>query len=246
MTNLPENIPSAEVNSQDISNINKAFEVEQDLSSHEESTTKDDSTSKNFLDENDRRKEQSRYDKLYSEYQNTLRNLEAYREKASLLEEISTNEELLQSFIAEVKPDLIPKKDITSLVQERLKKEFGDYQPKQEEIYNPESNAWLYFKRRDEIYEELKNHQSTPIKKVTELKKERQEAIKEQLTKLKTIMKWDDNSLTNFQKWANSLDIVELGKMYNFAIRTMRIPEGAILGKNIPPSTARQSFLKIL
>lgn len=235
-----------------ISNVDNRLEG--NLESQNFKDTQDDTSDKGSITQQEQnlnlderaREFQSRYDKLYSQHQNVLRDMQTYREKAQLLEEISNDPELLEAFVTEIRPDLIQKKDITQIVQERLRAEFGDYKPSRSEAdEEPGGKAWLYFKRLDEIYNESKANIKPP-QTVQQIKKQREEAIESEINKLKTQFKWDDTSVNNFRQWANSLNLTNLAKLYEFAIRTNRTPEALVQGGNARTLTAREKFLKTL
>lgn len=243
MTSLSnENIFDSSNSSQEETGLNNSVNSQENQELEKSTTMKKDIP----LEEVQRRQEQSRYDKLYSEYLNLNKEIEKYKEKASILEEISSDQEALEAFLSEVNPNLVKRKDITELVSEKLKEEFGDYKPSKEDIYDTDSKAWLYFKRRDEIYDTLKNSIKKPAKTIKELKEQRQSIIKNEIDKLRKELKYTDEEIINFQNWAKNLDLVSLAKIKDYITKTMQLPEASTIGKNKMPTTLRDEFLKTL
>jgi len=196
---------------------------------------------------NDEKTFQSRYDKLYAQHQNILKEMNSLSEKAKLLEEISSDPEYLEAFVREVNPNLLPQKDITLVIQDKLHAEFGDYKPSRMEAdEEPGGKAWLYFKRLDELYNETKAT-TKPLKKVSEIKGEKQQAIESQIRELQTEFKLNDNSVTGFKQWANGLNLKNLYQIYAQSLKTISSPDSiSINGSTRPPITARDQFLKTL
>jgi hypothetical protein len=199
------------------------------------------------------RKLQSEYDKLFHRNEQVVREYEEALKAKEFVNDLLEDEEVFEAFVYERKPELISHKDLTEAMQEKLEKEFGDYKPESREDTSPK--AYLYFKRLDEMYEEMKNKKSVP-KTLSELKKQREKEkelnkrkIQEEISKAKKVMNWDDSQLENFQKWANSLKVTDLMKMYNFALKTNRLSprssvassQGSYIGKS-----ARDNFLRSL
>lgn len=199
---------------------------------------------------------QSRHDKVYSELQNTLRELEQYRQYKNTFDQLLEDDEVFEAFVYSRKPELVKEKDVTEIIKNKLKEEFGDYKPTREEAEeDPGGKAWLYYKRLDELYDEYKNKKSAPksieeiIKRKAEEKKKQEEALLQEIEKVKKSMNWDDNQLVSFRNWANKLTIHDLAKMYNFALRTMRMNVKS--ASSLPSSDtslkgARQSFIEEL
>lgn len=175
---------------------------------------------------------QSRYDKLYNEHQNLARELEQYRQYRELVDQLMSDDEVFEAFVYQRKPDLVKPKDITEIIKEKLKEEFGDYRPTREEAdADPGGKAWLYYKRLDELYNELKGKGTTKAKTIEEIMKQKamereqqEKMLVEEINKVKTSMNWDDTQLERFRDWASKLSVLDLAKIYNFALRTMRIP----------------------
>ena len=234
-----------------------AFEVEEGKS---DNPTNDDLAAGNGSDPNHLpeyelkyRKLQSEYDKLFHRNEQVVREYEEALKAKEFVNDLLEDEEVFEAFVYERKPELISHKDLTEAMQEKLEKEFGDYKPESREDTSPK--AYLYFKRLDEMYEEMKNKKSVP-KTLSELKKQREKEkelnkrkIQEEISKAKKVMNWEDSQLENFQKWANSLKVTDLMKMYNFALKTNRLSprssvassQGSYVGKS-----ARDNFLHSL
>jgi hypothetical protein len=192
----------------------------------------------------------SKYDKLYSYHENVLREAEENSKAKQFVEDLLADDEIFEAFVAERKPELLQKKDITAIIKEKMAQEFQDYQPSRREAEeDPGGKAWLYYKRLDELYDEQKNKKSTGALSIKELKAKRLEMEKARemeltnvLTEVKTAMKWDDNQLKQFESWAKKLKPIEIAKMYNFAIKTMRIPSVTNLPGNSSQPSSRSSF----
>lgn len=175
---------------------------------------------------------QSRYDKLQKEHE-LLQNSFAKALKAqSFVEEVVENPDLLEAFIAEVNPDLIKKKDLKAVMQETLAKEFPQFvqeKPSRDEAEkDPGSDGWLYYRRVDDLYQELRSGglHSDKIKTVKELKVEAEQKRAESkakadadLLEVRNKLKWSEDTVQNFVSWAQKLPLIELAKIYKFATR---------------------------
>lgn len=190
-----------------------------------------------------RRTDQSRYDKLFSEHEKLAKEVEDLREYKIFLSDLSIDNELLESFVNEINPELVQKKDKTDFIKSKLREEFGDYKPTREEAdEEPGGKAWLYFKKLNDLYETSKDIR--PTKKVKEIKEERKALMENQLDKVKRDFGYSDDTLKNFYDWANGLDLSKLASIYNFATKTMRNPNLiSVSGKQNQPQTNRDKFL---
>jgi len=197
---------------------------------------------------------QSKYDKIYSEYEKTLRELDEYRNYKLLLDEVLENDEAFEAFVYARKPDLIKKQDITEIIKAQMEKEFGDYKPSRLEAEeDPGGKAWLYYKRLDELYEEYKNKKPVKAEKIEDMLKrkaeeklQKEKALNEELNKIKNYFKWDDNQLATFANWAQKLSPLDLAKIYNFAVKTMRINAPSVAnvsGGAVNSLSEREKFL---
>ncbi len=195
---------------------------------------------------------QSRYDKLYNEYQKTINEIENYRKYQNLFEQLLNDDEVFEAFVYQRKPELVKEQDITEIIKAKIQEEFGDYKPSREEAEeDPGGKAWLYYKRLDELYEEYKNKRSKKysfeeiLKKKAEERLQQEKAIQEEIVKVKEQMKWDDRQLVSFRDWASKLTVLDLAKIYNYAIRNFKVPQAsAISSNNVQPTTARDEFLR--
>lgn len=171
---------------------------------------------------------QSKFDKLQAQNELNVVDLNEAVSSRQFLSQLMEDDEVFDSFVHERKPDLFKKQNISEILQNKLSEEFGDYRPtRQEADENPGGQAWLYFKRLDDLYSSTS--QSKTPKALAELKAERKAAkeaqekqIQQEISKLKKTMNWDDTHVKNFQQWTNNLSLENLGKMYNFALRTQR------------------------
>lgn len=196
---------------------------------------------------------QSKYDKLYAEHTNTVRDIEQKLKYEQFVTELMEDDQVLEAFLNERKPELVQKKDFTSVIQEKLKTEFGDYKPTRDEIEVDDylgSKAWLYNKRLDSLYTELTGKTGKTPQTIKELKEERArvkqaEEAKNDLVfdQLKKENNWDDVQVKSFYEWAQKLSPSNLAKMYNFAKRTMRIPSATGIAGNPQVRSSRNAFI---
>jgi archaellum component FlaC len=185
---------------------------------------------------------QSRYDKLTAEHNKFQKEYESKGKYADLLENIVSDENMLQAFIREVKPDLLPAKDINQMVQEQLAKEFGqdfDYDYQQA---NLPGRHRQYARRMDELYDTLAKQTEIPtIKQLRESKAQQMQQQEVQrmqaLEEIKTTYKVADTDVENMLNWYNTLKPVDLFSLY----RNMM---GRINSSSMPPNLAniRGSF----
>jgi hypothetical protein len=201
------------------------------------------------------RKLQSQYDKLFHQNEEVVRNYEEALKAKEFVNELLEDDQTFEAFVYERKPDLLEKNksSIVENLEERLEAKFGDYKPDSRD--DTSAKAYLYFKELDALYDEVSS-KGNP-KKLSELKEARKiEAEKEkqrvntEIQKAKELMKWNDEQVGHFQSWANKLGVVDLMKMYNFALKTNRVsPSSSIAsarGHGFMGETARESFLNSL
>lgn len=201
---------------------------------------------------------QSKYDKLYADHEKALREMEEKNKISSFFDELLQDDEVLEAFLSERKPELIQSKSgiekVELTIKQKMQEEFGDYKPTRDEAEDdPGGKAWLYFKRLDELYSKLGNQTPNKIKSVKELRAERlekqklqEQQIMQQMDEVKRTMNWQDQDLERFKEWANKLNIPMLAKMYNFAVRTMRVPGVTQIQGSPTQASAREQFLKNL
>lgn len=200
---------------------------------------------------------QSRYDKLYKIHEQMLREKEENSKLVEFLTELEEDDTILEAYLNERKPELISKRDISTIVKEKLTEEFPEFAElrptRQDADDDPGGRAWLYFRRLDELYADLKG-QSGKTKTVKEIREEHKQVkmqqdaeIHRQLQDVQTKMNWEDNALQSFIQWANKASLYDLAKMYKFGLNTMRINSvTTIPGQQPTQKTARQSFLERL
>lgn len=200
---------------------------------------------------------QSRHDKLAAEKQKIEEAYSKAMKAEMFLEELLENPELFESFVAEIRPDMVRKKDISVIMQEKLAQEFPefkDHKPsKQDAEMNPGSREWLFYKRVDDLYNELaKGGYSEKLMTVKEyrerqaLKKKEQEALaQKEIADLKQKMNWDDAKVQRYIDWATKLTNVDLAKMFNYLLRMQQISNPSVAttpGKPVG-SISAQNFL---
>jgi len=199
----------------------------------------------------------SKHDKLFSLNEKLAKEQEENSKAMMFLNDLLEDDATLEAFLNERKPELIQKKDFSQTLQEKLNNEFPeflDYKPSRVDAdNNPGGKEWLYFKRLDELYSELKTGGNKHVSTVKELKEQRLKAKAEQdalieremLTAQKE-MGYSDEDVKSFYKWSQNLKLVDMMKMHRFAAKTNRIPNvGNIPGSPIQQS-ARSQFLKTL
>lgn len=194
---------------------------------------------------------QSKYDKLISSNEELVLQHNLALESKQVLNDLlnDEDEDFFDSFVYSRKPDLFSNRDIGTTIQETMAEEYGEYKPTRAEADDePGGRAWLYFKRLDELYDANKS-KKIPLT-FENLKKQRAQEKEQNLKqsqkdmeKVKTTFNWGDNELSNFQEWANTLTVIDVAKMYNFASKTNRTPN--LLNSNGQSTSAsdRTNFL---
>ena len=198
---------------------------------------------------------QSRYDKLLEEHTKLKIGYDNRSKYEGFLNELLEDDEVLEAFLTERKPELIQKRDITEQIQEKLKSEFGEeFKPTRTEAdENPGGKDWLYFKRLDELYTELKGGKKG-AKTIKELRAERdlskkreQEQLDTQVQELKTEMNWDDQTVERFYDWSQKLSMKDLGKIFRWAMSNpKRSPSLQSAPGDPTQPSARANFLSSL
>lgn len=205
---------------------------------------------------------QARHDKLDIQLKKLEPELAEKIKYEQFLSDLMTDDELLTAFLSERKPELVQtiKQDISTTMNEKLVKEFGDYQPDEDELRfaKPGSKAWLYQKKAEEIYNDLKTGINPKrIETVKELKERKARELQEQeanvkleMDNVKNAMKWNDSTLNNFTEWANKLAPIDLAKTYEYLSKLSRMKGTSIA--NVPAqqdsqySSERNKFLQSL
>jgi len=207
-------------------------------------------------EEAQKRTEQSRYDKLQAEYNKALQLQEEHSKYVAFMNELMEDDELLDAFLYERKPELVKSRDIDTIIAEKLKAEFGDYTPDPNEVRTPGvSKAWRYEKRAEQIYTELLNKNSDKNLTVKELrqrreqkKQEEQVSFQRELEQIKRENNWSDVEIRNFYDFTQKLDMRSFVKIYKYALRnSQRINPNIVNhpGQTINTS-ARERFLSTL
>lgn len=203
---------------------------------------------------------QSRYDKLYKDYQPLVAQMEEYKPLIEILDDLLDNDEAFYAFVNERKPELIQQKDIGVELKKQLTKEFGEgFKPsltrEQADIEDPGGKDWRYYRKLDDLYSELK--QGSAYTKTASLKAYRQkkealakaeeERFQQQVEKAKVDLKMTDEEVERVSKWGQSLDFAKLTKLLRFVSKFPTTKAAAQISKSTgsgtPSSTARQQFL---
>ena len=142
---------------------------------------------------------------------------------SQFLEELTTNPELRQAFIAKTNPELI--QDVDSQVQNVLRKEFPDFEPVDEEKSDIQSKTSKYFRRQNRLYDTLENSSSN--KSVEEIwtsietrKVERDKVFNVNISKIKEDNDYDENTLKDFLDFAKGFNIFAIHKIFKFKLAT--------------------------
>lgn len=198
---------------------------------------------------------QSRVDKTKADLDKVTRELSENTKIVSLFDELLEDDEVFEAFVAERKPELMQSRNsveaIEAKVKQAMKDKYGDYRPTRDEAdEDPGGKAWLYFKDLENTYGKFSqdNGKVKTLKEVRAerkmLKEQQKEQVNQQMDQVKQQMKWDDAQIENFQGWAKTLTVPMLAKMYNFALKTSRIPDvTGVPGSPTQPS-AREQWLK--
>jgi hypothetical protein len=201
---------------------------------------------------------QSRHDKIYNEYQNLVKQRQEDEKYLQILNDILEDDIVFEAFVNERKPGLIKETDVTDVIQKKLREEFGDVRyTRAEADENPGGKAWLYFKRLDELYNELKgnNPKITTLKEAIAYKramkekqeKEQQALLLKEIEAVKKKFNWDDNKIREFQQWAQKLTVVNLASIYNYAVKALKVPSAtSIQGTPNVNQSLRSKFLNNL
>lgn len=203
---------------------------------------------------------QSRYDKLYNDYQPLVAQMEEYKPLIEILDDLLDNDDAFYAFVNERKPELIQQKDIGVELKKQLTKEFGEgFKPsltrEQADIEDPGGKDWRYYRKLDDLYSELK--QGSAYTKTASLKAYRQkkealakaeeERFQQQVEKAKVDLKMTDEEVERVSKWGQSLDFAKLTKLLRFVSKFPTTKAAAQISKSTgsgtPSSTARQQFL---
>lgn len=207
---------------------------------------------------------QSRYDTLYPKYQEAIQRLNELEPLTEIIDDLMNDDEALYAFLNERKPELIQSKDIGSEIKKILSEEFGsDYRPsltrEQADIEDPGGKDWQYYRRLDELYNELKNGGSR-YNKIASLKAYRQkkeamrqnaeQELKKQMDIAKQQLKMDDTEVKKVTDWAGNLKFQDLVKIYRFLIKFPTNKTASqvsqVKGTGVPTSTLRQKFIASL
>jgi len=203
------------------------------------------------------RTSKSRYDKLYQTHQNTLKELNDNSKIVDFLVELEEDDTILEAYLRERKPELIQKREFSTVIKEKLNEEFPEFvdsKPSRNDADDdPGGRAWLYFKRLDELYSDLKGKGSNTqtIKEIRaerkRLEAERGAELQKQLNDVQNKMNWNEEMLKRFVEWSNKASILELAKMYKLGLNTLRIDSVSnVPGQEPQKKTLRQQFIESL
>jgi len=167
---------------------------------------------------------QSKYDKTKVELEKAQQKLQINTGLEDFIAKVYEDPEVRHAFLAEIAPDLVKPKDPYSVIEERLKKEFGeDFTPDDEEAKKPLSPTWKYYRRVDQLMTEIEKNQAKVPSSLKELreqrKRQREEALQaaeQERAKVLAEMKWQDQDFQQFSEWAKKLNTRDLAKIYRY------------------------------
>lgn len=206
---------------------------------------------------------QSRYDRVYSDYEKLVARFEEVAPVLDIMDDLMENDEALYAFLQERKPELLQKKSDGSEIKTKLAQEFGEgYKPsltrEQADIEDPGGKDWRYYRRLDELYSETK--QNTTYGKAETLKQYRarkeaervasDEKLQKQVDAAKINLKMSDDEVQRISTWATGLTFEQITKIYRiltkFPTNRKIANVSTVTGSPTPISTARTQFLDTL
>ncbi len=176
---------------------------------------------------------QSRYDSMKAEAEKLRAEVEKAKLAQDLLITIAEDDEALEAFLYQRKPELIKKPDFNSWATNKLKAEFGEeFEFDQSRaLYDPSHIA--YQKRVTELYDEYQKGNQSKVKSLAELRERREQEkqakeqeVRNMYLKLQETHKLSNEQLkgfVNFISKANQ-DIDLLFNLWRFANRQAQIP----------------------
>lgn len=201
---------------------------------------------------------QSRYDKLYNLHQQIVNQTTEYEKIVNLFDQMLEDENLLLTFVNQIKPGIIPQRDFKDLIRERVVKEFGeDYKPTltrlEAERDDPGGKDWKYYKLLDELekqYSQGSPQQAKTVQEYLEQKKKQKEQeqirMKQEYEAVKTKMKATDEELQAAIQWGQNISLEKLLIVHRY-LRKVPNKAGVSIetapGKSIG-NTQREQFLK--
>lgn len=200
---------------------------------------------------------QSRYDKLYSTHEKIVQELEQNSKIVEFVNQLEEDDTILEAYLRERKPDLVQKRDISTIVKEKLTEEFPEFAEtkptRQDADDDPGGRSWLYYRRLDELYTELKGKgaDTQTLKELRESRKkqqaEQQAVLEKQLGEVKTRFKWSDQQIEEFVNNVKTFSIMDLARLYRLGLNSMKLPSvNQVSGSQPQSKTARSSFLESL
>jgi len=175
-----------------------------------------------------------------------------------VLDNLLTDDEYLETFVKERRPDLIQEADRSQVIKEKLNNEFPEFseeKPVRDDAdRDPGGKAWMYYRRLDELWNET-GKEGKKYGSLKELQEQRglkvQEAQAEaerEVDLAKESMKYDDQQVGVFKTWAEKLSVLDLMKIHKAVLTgqgTRSTSLSSAQGAATNP-TARQEFLKRL
>lgn len=165
---------------------------------------------------------QSRVDSLTAEHSKLKPEYEKLTKVAEIINMAATDEKALIALVEKLKPGFIPKKDAYSYMQEELSKEFGtDFTPNPDEIKIKGTKSWLYDKRAEELYSDYRSNNMVSLDSYLQQKQqseiEKQNKLQEELNSIKQEYGVDDTGLQEFIKFASSIKLKDMYKIFSFS-----------------------------
>lgn len=205
---------------------------------------------------------QSRYDKLNVDFQNEVKRSQENLAYKEILNDLYTDEEAFNAFLAERKPELVQQKNVDAEIKKRIVEEFGQgFEPRlsrdEAERKDPGGVDFRYYKKLDSLWNELSQNGSNYPKFKT-LKDFRESQIAAMKAREAEVEAEIQEAITKFnmqepevewnRKWAANLKFSEIVTITRFLRKFKNAPSMGNIpgGESVTMSNSRAEFLKSL
>lgn len=202
---------------------------------------------------------QSRYDKLSSVHSQLAQKVQELEKLENLFELMTKDENLLRTFVNQVKPGIIPQKDFAEVIRETIKKEFGeDYKPTmtrlEAERDDPGGLDWKYYKRLDQLEREFSQGNSEYANSIAEYLEKRQkmqeaeqQKMKQEIETVKKELSVSDEEIKGTLSWYENLKLKDLIVLNRFLRKFPTTKAGNIVtSPGSGQTSSRQQFLNTI
>lgn len=176
---------------------------------------------------------QSRYDQAQSELQTLKSQMEKAKMVEDILVQITEDDEALEAFLYQRKPELVKKPDFNSWAKSKLEAEFGEgfEFDRDRASYDPLHIA--YQKKVEKLYDEYQNGNQNKVKSLAELtqrrKAEKEAEEQERISQLRSFKENNKLSDEQFKGFVNFLNKANndpslLFNLYRMATKQTSIP----------------------